>query len=132
MVNGKSSCGHPGTKARLWYMEDRMVSYCMRQEPFSYKSEIQLKFIYQERDLLENNKFIKFMKIYQNKTDSYSTSKMGLLGNNRELQFGTCKLQQNHQQVWRTKERNTLLWRKGGVGRSSYKSNCFSLGIVKQ
>lgn len=42
---------------------------------------------------------------------SYFTaiSKLGLLGNSGELQFGTSKQWRNHRQVQRTKERGSLL-----------------------
>lgn len=44
----------------------------------------------------------------------YFSSKMGLFGNNKEFQFGTCGLMMSHTQVQRTKERNAFFMDLGG------------------
>lgn len=65
---------------------------------------------------------------HKNKAISYFTSKNGLFGNRRELQFGTYKSWQNQRQDWRTEERKALFSRgKRVVGRDFI--NKKSIGI---
>lgn len=65
-------------------------------------------------------KFLTFSYVnFKTKMASYFTGKKCLFRNNRDLQFGTRKLWQNHGQVELVKDMSLIVWRRrrplGGV-----------------